>query len=1697
MLPVSTGFDIFDWNPRASYAADGSADITGVSGLIANASFSGKYVEANGYLALMALAKPLPQGMVHASGMVAAVMPSDVFTFEAEVLFTDDLPADSAVTSGRTFLGFNNRFGLSAGVLVTKKGFYLASHAQDTTARFLSGSEKYLRDAYGTYQRVVVRLLANATDNRVAVYVGAADNVYSTEVSSSWWEYPDLTLLHNTQGKAAVNSPDGAYISLSARAGSDIVLLVYALRASSTLLTPPKRPVANIAGVWQAAVNTAVLLDGRSSADVFGSALTYDWAIEDCPKDAYVRLQGSVYAQATTVVGAATTSDFVLFSTRYSSRDNDYVLKISNPGVANAELSLSFANKVLTISAATNGVGSVTTTAADVLRAMQIPQENAYAAAISALFTVELALTGSSGDGIVVPGTYAFSGGTGSSLPYPILIARDVGPYVVSLRVNNGTVYSARALFTVSMVRTDELAGEIPDSNYIFKYLPDFWNMVKDKEQLATVWSAITQVVTGDLVTLWQNDFTKSIRDVGRKLQRRWQRISLRVEAPENAIAFGSTDSLDILDAEIATTVQQSGYTSTDATIGGTTGMTEAPLVRGPALYRASEYSPRIVTVAGFFYAGSTWNLRTATPELSTCYTIDSGSALERISANTYRDLAHNFVKTAKQYDVLRAVSQTGVATYEYVSTVNLDGSVTLLAELAGISGDSVASWELVRTPRWSRITCTPYFSFSGGVAALGLALGDLAVVTLTSPYTAETLELKCPVLATNDTTVFVELGLVYATLTKESLSVAGKVWTAQDVAALSVSISYFLRTSSSEKITDLLSAPFLGLNTLEASLVEGRDYRVEENTVQVTPAIAGRGTVLGGADTIAFSAPSRWYSLPEAYAYYELASLGCTDVLVKTGYDAGVYSLTGGKAGTVEIKGFYPKADSFEAAVPRFGVSNPPPDNLWAELAYYDNWRGIEDSFGLMVGLPKQYLVDNDVTADYLTIVRSLVVAFVGGPTLDNLARVADAFIDVPFAEHAGQVISIIEPTTTRDGAVVMHDEFGNDVHYHFPYGAALAENPATHETIGAFKYVSDLSTLSSEEVLLRNNSLVAANTRLFDVSQVDDYISDPTIVERFMAGDNVLQKFHTFVVQVPLEIAKTTTGLGLVRTYLNAAKAAHTKFILVGTFNFLDDIVIEDELDITYSLFLKDTLHTPPFSTTGAQQASTFLYRQAPLADDYVTTKVFKDGVPFDRTADQLERYESGFQEGVLDDFSGDGSVNSAHSEIDMVNNLDFDDIDVLNSYAWQPIVKQTAGAQAEIEFILGEEVLLHDNGGAMADTGDYIWNASPPVIVHVGAGVGLKTPFSYLPQVTHPYTYVILGFNNPQPTASLTDLSAVKSNFNSTARLDGVFGASATANGPLVLVGSTSGARATVDVIPDRIGTPGDRKYFWLTRINQLDKLDEYNLKDEAIVANYVYVPLAGITLTDLANALTASNYLKHYKQVQRHPFDSGTSADEQFVPSSAASVFFSWNAAMGADLFELSYTDVGDLGVTPTPLINFTKDPESQIVENIHVGLMRTRAGGWHKTHGFVTFTVPEPRIAQASWSAGTGTVRVEGFYFIAPDPVATTHTSTPEDYDGTLPGAWVFLVSGVTEYPVDAVTFESGLAAGPGLRTVLGLDGNRQTSTGHILEGSFLVAPPAGQYEVVVRHYYPYKLSAGSVTTYVKMDEATLLSLVVT
>ena len=131
----------------------------------------------------------------------------------------------------------------------------------------------------------------------------------------------------------------------------------------------------------------------------------------------------------------------------------------------------------------------------------------------------------------------------GDSAVRPVVVSFSpdiVGEYQIGLTVTNGLFSSTQCSIRVSIraILVPHGRGLVPDGKFIWNYIRDVWSQVDGKEWFETFWSALIQIAGSEMLKLYQNDFSKSIRDIQDLYQRRWISYEPKLELTASDLSF-------------------------------------------------------------------------------------------------------------------------------------------------------------------------------------------------------------------------------------------------------------------------------------------------------------------------------------------------------------------------------------------------------------------------------------------------------------------------------------------------------------------------------------------------------------------------------------------------------------------------------------------------------------------------------------------------------------------------------------------------------------------------------------------------------------------------------------------------------------------------------------------------------------------------------------------------------------------------------------------------------------------------------------------------------------------------------------------------------------------------------------------------------------------------------------------------------
>lgn len=432
-------------------------------------------------------------GFTGQAGFTIQPAPSSKWSLEVTFKF-EKLPNDFTDIPGtHAFIGGVDQPTCSAGLFFSRRGIAYTNSVIYTTAGgiqlHLNGAVQVLPQSVGVVEEgtfYTLRLLVDGPSKTTFIYIT------ETALVAQLGHQLRYILPAFENAKALVPAPSGMTVSVRCLdAASDptetVRFILRGIGLGHGLVVPNLAPVAD-AGTDQAARTCSIVqLDGRASFDPEGAPLQYAWRFIDGP----------------------ITSELVISS------DDGLVAGLLSPIL---HTQLDAPNRV--------AVGDVVLLLGETYNVIAVGAEpGGYT------ITVD--------DGIVAGnGPHAFRvlrqhGLANATSAQPTFFPDVAGLYKFDLVVFDGDLESPATTTIINVTESPIPRGLTPDVRFLWNYISDFWKLVEGTDVIETFWSALAQVAATELLTLWQHDYSKSLRDIQRTFQRRWLHYDLYVEDPQ------------------------------------------------------------------------------------------------------------------------------------------------------------------------------------------------------------------------------------------------------------------------------------------------------------------------------------------------------------------------------------------------------------------------------------------------------------------------------------------------------------------------------------------------------------------------------------------------------------------------------------------------------------------------------------------------------------------------------------------------------------------------------------------------------------------------------------------------------------------------------------------------------------------------------------------------------------------------------------------------------------------------------------------------------------------------------------------------------------------------------------------------------------------------------------------------------------
>ena len=423
------------------------------------------------------------QGSVPTAQSLEITKPTpSIWTLELTGKFTNLPPTLSSLTGGigQVFAGVWNDQGGSAGLFFSQQGIGYAAYQNDPVIP-IPNSENIINETdYWT-----VRMVGNVNTGALFVYITLSSLL-------------DEGIGHQLRFVVALPTQEGAHqehtlVSCTGTGSALCRIDIRSICLAGSSIVPNMPPVADAGNDQEVKLCTIGQLDGSASFDPEGAPVTYFWRLVDAPTASQWVFEGFDGWTAPDPSG--------------------------------------FTNEYHTF----NPLTPLNLTAGDVLTT----PDGSYV--IHAIDT-----TDPSDQVITIDGYYLVAGQQYAhyfklvkqgalyrpATVNPTFYPDAAGFWKFDLVVSDGQLYSEPAIVIESVRESPVPRGCTPDLSFIWNYLSDFWSLVQDKEPIETVWSAIAQIASAELLKLWQVDYNKSLRDIQRTMVRKWLYYDLLIQEP-------------------------------------------------------------------------------------------------------------------------------------------------------------------------------------------------------------------------------------------------------------------------------------------------------------------------------------------------------------------------------------------------------------------------------------------------------------------------------------------------------------------------------------------------------------------------------------------------------------------------------------------------------------------------------------------------------------------------------------------------------------------------------------------------------------------------------------------------------------------------------------------------------------------------------------------------------------------------------------------------------------------------------------------------------------------------------------------------------------------------------------------------------------------------------------------------------------
>ncbi len=410
----------------------------------------------------------------------------DSYTLEYTLEFDSLPPNNSFPNTYRIFVGAFEDSGASTGLLFSASGIAFGTVLGEMFTPLPDG-HKYIWEG----EKFVIRVAVSLTNDVVFVYITPQSELSMVQGQGQGHK---LRYVLTVPGTTAALS-EGITISVLGTGANPVQVRVSQVCLGTGLAIPNRPPTADAGSYQEMLLCTFGRLDGSASFDPEGASLTYFWRLIDAPATSAAVFEGQ---------GGFTVAGVGGFCDKFYS---------SELQTAHADTPI-VANDVLLLGAEPY---TIVTTGVD---------GDGFFAQISTFALPELTT------GIPFKLIRQAPILTTPTSQKPSIYVDTSGVFKFGLIVYDGDLYSEEATVAINVRESVVPRGVCPDLSFVWGYLGDFWSIVENRDPITAVWDALAQITAAQLLTLWQVDYNKSLRDIQRTFQRRWLYYDLMLQEP-------------------------------------------------------------------------------------------------------------------------------------------------------------------------------------------------------------------------------------------------------------------------------------------------------------------------------------------------------------------------------------------------------------------------------------------------------------------------------------------------------------------------------------------------------------------------------------------------------------------------------------------------------------------------------------------------------------------------------------------------------------------------------------------------------------------------------------------------------------------------------------------------------------------------------------------------------------------------------------------------------------------------------------------------------------------------------------------------------------------------------------------------------------------------------------------------------------